>query len=109
MGINGDEKDDSDGDNEDDDDDSSMCVWWVQERLSAPFTYMYSSTIYRGLRLLPCHSLPHLPSLLVHIIIIIIIIVIIVIIIIITRPKPAYCRQGLGWDPRARTSYGAKT
>ena len=44
MGINGDEKDDSDGDNEDDDDDSSMCVWWVQERLSAPFTYMYSST-----------------------------------------------------------------
>ena len=50
LRVNGDhivdEKNDSDGeDDEDDDDDSSMCVWWVQERLSAPFTYMYSSTI----------------------------------------------------------------
>ena len=45
LRVNGDhmvdENDDSDGD---DDDDSSMCVWWVQESLSAPFTYMYSST-----------------------------------------------------------------
>ena len=82
LRVNGDhmvdEKDGSDDDEEDDDDDSSMCVWRVQERLSAPFTYMYSSTIYRGPRLLPCHSLPHLPYLLVNILLIILLLLIII-------------------------------
>ena len=49
LRVNGDhmndKKDDSDGDDDEgDDDDISMCVRLVQERLSAPFTYMYSST-----------------------------------------------------------------
>ena len=69
MGVNGehmvDEKDDSGGDDDDsNDDDISMCVWWVQERLSAPFTYMYSSTIYRGSASFPAtHCLTYHPCL----------------------------------------------